>query len=271
MDELPKILNELDKNEFKDNIYNKLINILIQTKNTKLKETILNFLNHLCDYFDSYFINNNFLDDIDKIVKNETTLYICKNALILYEKLESKVNNKSFRSKIIPNLLLMMCNGEISEELFNKGDKIIKNFISKIKEQRKEQFIQEVVDVNINENDSDEIKENNMNITSEEEKKNKNKNSKNTEKNEIGVNSPLSLSGTKSFLSGNISLLEYNSSEDSNLESKEKKSKNNNSIKLNKKPRNINNVVYRYSFLPSRALIIVLSSLNSRLDPTGMP
>ena len=239
LDELPKILNELDKNEFKDNIYNKLINILIQTKNTKLKETILNFLNHLCDYFDSYFINNNFLDDIDKIVKNETTLYICKNGLILYEKLESKVNNKSFRSKIIPNLLLMMCNGEISEELFNKGDKIIKNFISKIKEQRKEQFVQEVVDVNINENDSDEIKENNMNITSEEEKKNKNKNSKNTEKNEIGVNSPLSLSGTKSFLSGNIFLLEYNSSEDSNLESKEKKSKNNNNnTKLNKKQKN---------------------------------
>ena len=239
LEELPKILNDLDKNEFKNSIYNRLINIILQTKNGKLKTSIMNFLLNICDYLDSYFINNKFLDDIDKIVKAETTLITCKNAFILYEKIESKVNDKSIRSKIIPCLLLMMCSGEISEDLFNKGEKIIKDYIKKIKEKRKDQFVKEIVEVNINDNYSDEIKENPLgnNLI-------KNKNKNNNYINEIGMNSPLSVSKTKSTLSGNISLLEYNSSEDSNLELKLKKTKN----KITEKKLNINNNnIYNYN------------------------
>ena len=246
LEELPKILNDLDKNEFKNSIYNKLINIILQTKNAKLKTNIMNFLLYLCDYLDSYFINNKFLEDIEKIVKAETTLITCKNAFILYEKIESKVNDKSVRSKIIPCLLLMMCSGEISEELFNKGEKIIKDYIKKIKEKRKEQFVKEIVEVNINDNYSDEIKENIVNYNNNN---NLGKNIKNKDNinynNEIGMNSPLSVSKTKSTLSGNISLLEYNSSEDSNLELKLKKTKNKTiEKKLNI---NINNTIYNYT------------------------
>ena len=73
LEEMPKILNNLDKDEFKNTIYNKLINILLQAKNQKLKSSIMNFLLYLCDYLDNYFINNKFLDDIDKIVKGEMT------------------------------------------------------------------------------------------------------------------------------------------------------------------------------------------------------
>ena len=239
LEELPKILNDLDKNEFKNSIYNRLINIILQTKNGKLKTSIMNFLLNICDYLDSYFINNKFLDDIDKIVKAETTLIACKNAFILYEKIESKVNDKAIRSKIIPCLLLMMCSGEISEDLFNKGEKIIKDYIKKIKEKRKDQFVKEIVEVNINDNYSDEIKENppNNNLI-------KNKNLNNNYNIEIGMNSPLSVSKTKSTLSGNISLLEYNSSEDSNLELKLKKTKN----KITEKKLNINNNnIYNYN------------------------
>ena len=238
LDELPNILNELETKELKENIYNKLINIAIKTQNTKLKIRIMNFWNNLCDYFDSYFINNNFLDDIDKIVKNETTLDICKNALILYEKLETKVNYKSVRSKIIPTLLLMMCNGKISEDLFNKGEKIINKFIKKIKESRKDEFIQEINDDKNNENDSDEIKESNLN---NEEKKEKNNFNMNSIKNEIGINSPLSISKTKSnksYLSGNICFNEYNSSEDSNLEIKKEIITKNKDNKIIKKTKN---------------------------------
>ena len=84
--------------------------------------------------------------------------------------------------------------------------------------------MKEIVEVNINDNYSDEIKENpggnnNNNLI-------KNKNMNNNYNNEIGMNSPLSVSKTKSTLSGNISLLEYNSSEDSNLDLKLKKTKN---------------------------------------------
>ena len=42
--------------------------------------------------------------DIDKIVKGEMTLINCKNSFNLYEKIESKANDKSARSKIIPCL-----------------------------------------------------------------------------------------------------------------------------------------------------------------------
>ena len=224
LEEMPNILKDLDPNEFKKSIYNKLINIIIQTKNNKLKAIIMNFLLYLCDYLDSYFINNKFLEDIEKIIKNETTLSTCKNSLILYEKVKSKVNDKSVRSKIIPSLLLMMCNGEISEELFNKGEKIIHDYITKIKEKRKSQFVNDIENNNEN-NNSDEIKNNN----------NANNN------NNIGVNSPLSISRTKSTIS---SLVEYNSSEDSNLElnDKIKKIKNLNSISEKKiESKNINN------------------------------
>ena len=108
----------------------------------------------------------------------------------------------------------------------HKGEKIIQEYIQNIKEKRKAQFVQEVVEVNINENLSDEIKENI--VTNNNNGKNiKNKNNIN---NEICMNSPKSQSYTKSILSGNVSLLEYNSSEDSNLEITRKSSKNKNII-----------------------------------------
>ena len=205
LDELPNLLKNLDKNEFQNNIYNRLVKIVIQTNNKKIRKKIMNFFIYLTDYFDSYFINNNFLEDIEKIIKSETTINICKNAFILYEKIKLKVNDKSVRSKIIPSLLLMMCNGEISEDLFNQGERIIHSYIQKIKEKRKDQFVQEV------ESDSDE-----KNIKNNNEINNANIADKNPSNiNSIGINSPLSVTRTKSTLSGNISLFECNSSEDS--------------------------------------------------------
>ena len=218
LEELPKILNSIDKNEFQNTIYNRLVKIVIQTKNKKLRKKIMNFFLCLCDYFDSYFINNNFLDDIEKIIKSETTLNICKNAFILYEKMKTKVNDKSVRSKIIPSLLLMMCNGEISEELFIKGENIIHSYIQKIKEKRKEQFLQDI------ENDSDD-----NNINNKGSNNSNDKDLKKTESNNKNISSPLSISRSKSTLSGNISLF-GNSSEDSGLDfghkNKNKKEKN---------------------------------------------
>ena len=247
LEEMPKILNDLDKNEFKNTIYNRLINIGLQTKNQKLKTNIMNFLLYLCDYFDSYFINYKFLDDIDKIVKGEMTIINCKNAFNLYEKLESKANDKSVRSKIIPCLLSMMSCGEISEELFNKGEKIINEYIKKMKEKRKEQFVKEVFEINIPDNYSDEIKEN---VVSSNYSNNLGSNLKNIN-NEIGTNSPLSVSKTKSTLSGNISLLDYNSSEDSELKMKkskkkatEKKGNINNNINYNNNYNKINDNLF---------------------------
>jgi hypothetical protein len=187
----------------------------------------MNFFICLSDYFDSYFINNKFLDDIEKIIKSETTLNICKNAFILYEKIKSKVNDKSVRSKIIPLLLLMMCNGEISEELFIKGENIIHSYIQKIKEKRKEQFLQDI------ENDSDENNSNkNINVIKKAEGNNKN------------ISSPLSVARSKSTLSGNISLF-GNSSEDSGLDleqkKRSKKEKEKEKIKENKNKIELNN------------------------------
>ncbi len=227
LEELPKILNSLDKNEFQNKIYNRLVKIVIQTKNQKLRKKIMNFFIFLSDYFDSYFINNNFLDDIEKIIKSETTLNICKNAFVLYEKMKTKVNDKSFRSKIIPSLLLMMCNGEISEELFIKGENIIHSYIQKIKEKRKEQFLQDI------ENDSDENKSNN-NESNNNTKKAESNNNRN-------ISSPLSISRSKSTLSGNISLF-GNSSEDSSpdFEHKNKNKNKNKKEKLDKNKKELN-------------------------------
>jgi hypothetical protein len=227
LEELPKILKNIDKNEFQNKIYNRLVKIVIQTKNQKLRKKIMNFFIYLSDYFDSYFINNNFLDDIEKIIKSETTLNICKNAFTLYEKMKTKVNDKSVRSKIIPSLLLMMCNGEISEELFNKGENIIHSYIQKIKEKRKEQFLQDI------ENDSDENNSNkNINVIKKAEGNNKN------------ISSPLSVARSKSTLSGNISLF-GNSSEDSGLDleqkKRSKKEKEKEKIKANKNKIELNN------------------------------
>ena len=226
LDELPKILKNLDINEFKKSIYNRLVKIEMQSKNKKIRKKIMNFFICLIDYLDSYFINNNFLDDIEKIIKSETTLNVCKNALILYEKIKLKVNDKSVRSKIIPSLLLMMCNGEISEELFNKGENIISSYIQKIKEKRKDQFVQDI------ENESDENNSNNKesnNTNSNNNKNSNDKNLKNATSNNKNISSPLSISRSKSTLSGNISLF-GNSSEDSNHDfdqkNKTKKEKN---------------------------------------------
>jgi hypothetical protein len=217
LEKLPKILNDIDKNEFQNMIYNRLVKIVMQTKNKKLKKKIMNFLIHLCDYFDSYFINNNFLDDIEKIIKSETTLNVCKNAFTLYEQIKSKVNDKSVRSKIIPSLLLMMCNGEISEDLFNKGERIINSYIEKIKEKRKAQFVED------------------MEIDSDSDKNIKRKPSKNTN-NLNNFGSPVSVTRSKSNLSGNISLFEINSSEDSNFDfdDKSKNAKKEKNDKINK-------------------------------------
>ena len=242
LDELPKILKNIDRNEFQKSIYNRLVKIVMQSKNKKIRKKIMNFFICLTDYFDSYFINNNFLDDIEKIIKSETTLNVCRNGLILYEKIKLKVNDKSVRSKIIPSLLLMMCNGEISEELFIKGENIISSYIQKIKEKRKEQFVQDL------ENDSDENnanskESNNTNTNSNTNKNSNDKSSKNTTSNNMNISSPLSISRSKSTLSGNISLF-GNSSEDSNHDFDQKnKSKNekNEKTKNDKTKKALNN------------------------------
>ena len=229
LEEMPSILKNIDKNEFQTKIYNRLTKIFIQTKNKKLRKKIMNFFICLSDFFDSYFINNNFLDDIEKIIKSETTLNICKNALILYEKIKLKVNDKSVRSKIIPSLLLMMCNGEISEELFVKGENIINSYIQKIKEKRKEQFVQDIESDSDEKNNKNNNDNSNNSNNSEKQKVSKNNNSAINNINNI-ISSPLSVTRTKSTLSGNISLFECNSSEDSNFaldeKSKNKKGKN---------------------------------------------
>ena len=237
LEELPNILKSMDKNEFQTKIYNRLVKIVIQTKNKIIRKKIINFFICLTDYFDSYFINNNFLDDIEKIIKSETTLNICKNAFILYEKIKLKVNNKSVRSKIIPSLLLMMCNGEISEDLFNQGEKIIHSYIEKIKEKRKDQFVQDI-ESDLEEKNNSNNNNNENNISNKNSKISKNNN------NNI-ISSPLSVTRTKSTLSGNISLFEINSSEDSNLgveeknlNKKDKKEKGNN---RNNKKKDLNN------------------------------
>ena len=198
------ILMQLDKNEFQTKIYPRFILIVTKTKSISLKKKVMNCLINLCDYFDSYVINNNFLDDIDKIVKAETTLNTCKNALKLYEKMLSKVNDKSVRSKIIPSLLLMMSNGEISEELFNKGENIIHSFIEKLKQKRKSQFVEDKNNSSDSE-DKENIKQKNIEIKIEK---------KNYPQKE------------KSILSGNITLFE-GTSEDSNTDLEEKKLKDN--------------------------------------------
>ena len=237
LEEMPNILKNIDKNEFQNKIYNRLTKIFIQTKNKKLRKKIMNFFICLSDYFDSYFINNNFLDDIEKIIKSETTLNICKNALILYEKIKLKVNDKSVRSKIIPSLLLMMCNGEISEELFTQGENIINSYIQKIKEKRKEQFVQDI------ESDSDEKNnknnDDNSNNSNNNEKQKISKNNNNINNINNIVSSPLSVTRTKSTLSGNISLFECNSSEDSNFALDDKNKIKNNKNEKGKKEKNI--------------------------------
>ena len=236
LEELPNTLKNIDKNEFQNKIYNRLTKIFIQTKNKKLRKKIMNFFICLSDYFDSYFINNNFLDDIEKIIKSETTLNICKNAFILYEKIKLKVNDKSVRSKIIPSLLLMMCNGEISEELFSQGENIINSYIEKIKEKRKAQFVQDIESDSDEKNNKNNNENSNNSNNSEKQKVSKNNNNANNNvNNNINninniISSPLSVTRTKSTLSGNISLFEINSSEDSNFgldeKNKNKKDKN---------------------------------------------
>lgn len=169
--------------------------MLILCEKTVLKNKENSSENKVNKIFDTYFINNTLLLDVEKIIKSDTTYLTCKCCAEIYETIISLVNDRSIRTKIIPNLLLMMDVGEISQKVFEKCTIITETFLEKMKNKRKNDFVED--------NESG------------EECENKEKGNGSLKGNNLGLSNNKSFlnSVNKSVISGNITLIEHLSSE----------------------------------------------------------
>ena len=162
IDQIKIIYDILEFDFFIDKIYFRLIQILFNSYDEELIKKIFFHLKELPKFLSFEFVNNKLLDDIEKILKRNKSYIICKEISSLFIKIINDIDITNIKNKVIPNLFIIISEGEISEKIYNICVELINDLLGKIKNKRKKDFIQE----ENNDNNENKIKrlKNDLNI-----------------------------------------------------------------------------------------------------------
>ena len=137
---LSSISKKIESQVFKNQIYQRLANILLSTKNFELMLAILKNLKSTLTLLDKTTINDNLLMILEKLRKQNNKLETCKYLVDIYEEISIVVNIESIANKILPNLISILVSGEITQELFSNIMQIVQKYLDKIKAFRQKDF-----------------------------------------------------------------------------------------------------------------------------------
>ena len=144
---LLKISNNLSNEILSEKIYVKTIKILSKVKNENLQKLIFDFLNNLISLLDKNFIINSLFKDFYKILKVNSSYFICYEIINLINKNLNALNNiiskNEIKNNLIPVLLQIMFEGEISDKIFKESKSILNNLLNKIEKIRDKNFIED--------------------------------------------------------------------------------------------------------------------------------
>ena len=144
---LLKISNNLSNEILSEKIYVKTMKILAKIKDENLQKLIFEYLNNLISLLDKNFIINSLFNDFIKLLKVNSSYFICYEIINLINNnlntLNNNISKNEIKNKLIPVLLQIIFEGEISIKLFKESKLILNNFLNKIEKIREKNFIED--------------------------------------------------------------------------------------------------------------------------------
>ena len=130
------ITKKIDSLSFKTQIYPRIINVLQTTNSQALKIQLLTCLKDLYKLLDQNTINENLLNNLDKVRKGDNSGEICMLIANIYEEIAKVVTTLSIANKILPNLISILVSGNISKGNFDTLMQLVHKYLDKIKKDR---------------------------------------------------------------------------------------------------------------------------------------
>ena len=183
-DHIIYITKKIDSLTFKNQVYPRIITTLQTTNSQQLKIKLLNSMKELYKLLDQNTINENLLNNLDKVRKGDNGGEICMLISSIYEEIAKVVTIISIANKILPNLISILVSGNISKGNFDSLMAIVHKYLDRIKKDREKDLY----------DDNNGTMKKKDDFISEIED-NKNKNSKNDKDDDF----------LNSFFSGNVS------------------------------------------------------------------
>ena len=135
-DHIIYITKKIDSLTFKNQVYPRIITTLQTTNSQQLKIKLLNSMKELYKLLDQNTINENLLNNLDKIRKSDNGAEICMLISSIYEEIAKVVTIISIANKILPNLISILVSGNISKGNFDSLMSIVHKYLDRIKKDR---------------------------------------------------------------------------------------------------------------------------------------
>ena len=135
------ITKKIDSLAFKNQIYPRMIQIILSTNSVSFKVEILTALKELYTLLDQSIINDSLLANVEKIRKSDNSSQVCMVILGLYEEIAKIVNIESIANKILPNLIGILVNGQISKSNFEITMKLVHTYLERIRKYREKDLV----------------------------------------------------------------------------------------------------------------------------------
>jgi SCY1-like protein 2 len=105
LDNLLFIIKKIDSLAFKNQIFPRLVNIVLNTNSTNLKLSILKSFTSVYSLLDQKVINDNLLDTMEKLRKSDNNAEVCMAIVAIYEEIAKAVSVEVIEKLIINSQL----------------------------------------------------------------------------------------------------------------------------------------------------------------------
>lgn len=136
VDNLSFVSTNIDAQIFSDKIYPRIIQILLHTSSSKLKKRLLTSIKNLFSLLDYNMINTVLVNDLEKLRKIDNSSITSAGIELIYEEIVEEVSIEVIRKKIIPSLLSILIEGNISKDTYDRITSLIQKYLDKLKKIR---------------------------------------------------------------------------------------------------------------------------------------
>lgn len=127
------ISQKIEAKTFQEKIYPRLLQIMLSSKDIKLKVQIIFCLSKVISSIDSETINTTLLDSIANSINISKEFKVCYAVCDFLDETEEHFEVESITKKILPLLLVILTKGSITNELFVTINKLIDKYLKKLR------------------------------------------------------------------------------------------------------------------------------------------
>ena len=149
-DNMDIISTKIDSLSFKTRLYPSLMNTIQTTNSQKLKIKLLNSMKGLYKILDQGTINENLLNNLDRVRQSDNSKEICMLIVNIYEDISKVVTTLSIANKILPSIISILVSGNISRKNFEMIMGLVLKYLDAIKKDRDKDLYDEEIGNNNN-------------------------------------------------------------------------------------------------------------------------